>query len=305
MYPIHRILVAIKDPRAGGVGMLEKVAQLARALDADVELFHALCEPVYIDSMGLAEGAYPDFEQDARKACLTQLERVASRLRRKGVLSSTAAEWDFPAYEAIVRRAARTDANLIVADCHAHAHHAPWLLRFTDWELVRLACVPVLLLKSHRAYKHPRILAALDPGRAFGKPADLDGQILHIGGAVADALQGTLHAVHGYGPVIANEGAAAAGLQQVLRWEGLPAKRRHLLAQDGCTAIETVARQIGSAVVVMGAISRHGMSRMVIGNTAERLLDRLDCDALIVKPAGFRNRITRASRGMPVVTVPA
>ncbi|MFL2545895.1 MAG: universal stress protein [Candidatus Rariloculaceae bacterium] len=40
-------------------------------------------------------------------------------------------------------------------------------------------------------------------------------------------------------------------------------------------------------LIVMGAISRSGMDRVFLGNTAERVLDQLACDLLIVKPEGF------------------
>ena len=58
-----------------------------------------------------------------------------------------------------------------------------------------------------------------------------------------------------------------------------------------------------SDIVVMGAMSRSGLKRMLIGNTAERLLDRLPCDLLIVKPAEFANRIPRGCRGPRVLAV--
>jgi universal stress protein E len=40
--------------------------------------------------------------------------------------------------------------------------------------------------------------------------------------------------------------------------------------------------------VVMGAISRSGLKGLFLGNTAEDVLDRLHCDLVIVKPAGFK-----------------
>jgi len=41
-------------------------------------------------------------------------------------------------------------------------------------------------------------------------------------------------------------------------------------------------------VMVMGAVSRRGLDRIFLGSTAERVLDRLPCDLLIVKPEGFQ-----------------
>jgi universal stress protein E len=43
----------------------------------------------------------------------------------------------------------------------------------------------------------------------------------------------------------------------------------------------------------MGAVSRRGLDRLLIGSTAERTLDRLNCDVLVVKPRGFRTNVPR------------
>jgi len=67
-------------------------------------------------------------------------------------------------------------------------------------------------------------------------------------------------------------------------------------------AIEVTARKYNSAIVVMGALSRSGLKRFFIGNTAESLLDSLPCDVLIVKPDGFSSPVQRRRRG-PSVSV--
>ncbi|MFN1208936.1 hypothetical protein ACKXGD_18600, partial [Enterococcus lactis] len=45
-------------------------------------------------------------------------------------------------------------------------------------------------------------LAAIDPAHALEKPAKLDSEILGAARAFTDALQGPLHAVHAYMPII-------------------------------------------------------------------------------------------------------
>jgi universal stress protein E len=37
-------------------------------------------------------------------------------------------------------------------------------------------------------------------------------------------------------------------------------------------------------MVVIGTIGRTGLSAAIIGNTAEHVIDRLDCDVLALKP---------------------
>jgi len=52
-------------------------------------------------------------------------------------------------------------------------------------------------------------------------------------------------------------------------------------------AILRVVEGVHPDLVVMGTIARGGIAGMLVGNTAERLLQRLDCSLLTVKPADF------------------
>jgi universal stress protein E len=63
----------------------------------------------------------------------------------------------------------------------------------------------------------------------------------------------------------------------------LPLGNIHLEVGGVRGSICNVASQVHADVVVMGAMSRNGFTRAFIGNTAEEVLERLPCDALIVK----------------------
>ncbi|HET7755723.1 MAG TPA: universal stress protein [Steroidobacteraceae bacterium] len=318
MRRIRRILVAIKDPGAGKSPAVMRAAQLAHALGAELALFQAISAPTYVD-LGVAQpgSAMADIERTTRSACLARLEATARPLRRAGLRVTVSAAWDYPVYEAIIREAARFGADLIVAERHAGRHLAAGFLHLTDWELLRLSPRPVLLVKRPGSYRRPVVLAAVDPDHAYAKPVRLDQTVLQMGAAVAGALRGTLHAVHAYAPlpvaafaqgVLSGRDArrlqaeasraAARKLERAVRTVGVPRARRHLVGRHPADAIEQVAARTGSALVVMGAIARSGLKRLVIGNTAERVLDRLPCDLLIVKPAKAAARVPRARRGV-------
>jgi nucleotide-binding universal stress UspA family protein len=57
-----------------------------------------------------------------------------------------------------------------------------------------------------------------------------------------------------------------------------------------------------ASIVVMGAISRSGLKGFFIGNTAERVLDSLNCDVLVVKPTNFKQRVARSLRGVKLLS---
>jgi universal stress protein E len=322
MRSIRRILVAVKDTEAKSNAALVKAAQLARALGARIEIFHGIATPMYVDGYGPSSIELPTIERNMRDQTLARLEKMAARLRREHIQVTVAAEWDFPVYEAIVRRATQIGADLIVADQHEGRHTLAGLLHLTDWELLRLSPMPVLLVKSRGTYRNPVVMAAVDPGHTFSKPAKLDQKILTAASTVSRALKGTLHALHAYVPFpyaadpntlinqeaverLEREAAAAAqrALDRTLRKTTIRKPQRHLVGRHPADAIAQTAREIHSSIVVMGAVSRSGINRLFIGNTAERVLDLLSCDILVVKPERFASRVPRARRGVRLVAV--
>ena len=47
-----------------------------------------------------------------------------------------------------------------------------------------------------------------------------------------------------------------------------------------------------SDLLVMGTIARTGIAGFIVGNTAERLLPRIPCSVLAIKPEGFVSPVT-------------
>jgi universal stress protein E len=322
MRPIRRILVAVKDPTAKSLPAVTKGAQLARAFGAHLELFHGISTPLYVDTYSYQE-SLEEIERRMKAARVAELEKIAAGLRRQDLSVSVAAAWDFPVYEAIVRHSVRNKIDLIVAERHAKPHVVPGLLQLTDWELLRTSPVPVLLVKTAAPYKHPVVLAAVDPAHTLSKPAKLDDEILRLGKAFSAALRGPLHAVHAYIPIIPEtlprhlasdeavkklhaQTAAAARhrLSRAVLAAGVSRPRAHLVGRHPIDAIEQTAHKIHSDIVVMGAISRSGIKRFFFGNTAEALLDSLACDLLIVKPGHFAARVPKRVRGVRFVVTP-
>jgi universal stress protein E len=327
MRSIRRILVAVKEPGSRATpAMINKAAQLARALGARLELFHALTTPVYADTFIYGDRSFGDITKEMQRSAVERLEALAARLkghgRQRRVQISVAAEWDTPAYEAIIRRAQATKVDLIVAERHAGRHIVASLLHLNDWELLRRSAVPVLLVKIPGSYKRPSVLAAIDPGHRLAKPARLDQGILSMSSAVTAALGGRLHVVHAYVPVPSGRRptdaldpetaarinaktavAARDRFERALAGVTIPRSRRLLIDLPPTEAIIQAADSVRSDIVVMGAVSRSGLRRWMVGNTAESVLDRLSCDLLIVKPPRFRSGVARRPSGPRLVPV--
>ncbi len=322
MKNLRRILVAIKSPAARAQPALRKAAQIAAASGARLTLFHAITAPVYMDAFAIEGMTLQQTQRQWRARAEARLEKLAEPLRQEGIAVDVSCEWDFPAYEAIIRRAARSDADLIVAERHATRHVLPWLLRFNDWELLRRSPVPVLLIKRPQAYRKTAVLAAIDPSHSFAKPARLDAEILAAANLMALTLNGTLHVAHAWQGVTmpmeleslaaglnvtANKRArseARAAFAAALKSAGISKARRHFIAGNPVDVLPALTRKHRAGIVVMGAVSRSGLKRLVVGNIAEQVLDSLSCDVLVLKPTDFKTRVRSKVRGVQLVPTP-
>jgi universal stress protein E len=316
-FRIRRILVAIRDERRAPRGPLRKAAALARANGAHIELFHAINEPEALDTLrrGYVAGRQArEISDSLRRHALKRLERLAALKEFEGLKVSCAATWDFPSHEAIVRRALATNADLVVASAQPAEIGGRWLLANTDWELIRHCPCSVLISKTREGWRRPAIIVALDPFHAHEKPAALDRQILRAGKYLARELRGALHTFHAYMPLTiiapAPAGQALAVslppeaeqvhaaqlgrvFDRVSARAGVSPRRRHLemgITQD---ELARVVGETGAGLVVMGAVSRTGLKRLFIGSTAERAIDHLACDVLVVKPSTFQTIVPK------------
>jgi len=325
MQPIRRILVAVKDPTARALPAVNKAAQIAKGLKAQLTLFHDIATPLYAEALQGRDVDLKAWQREVQTARREQLEKLAARVRKHGIDVDVAADWDFPPYEAIIRKAQRISADLLVVENHhgTGRHPARWLLAYTDWELLRLCPIPVLLVKNRRLYHRPRVLAAIDPSHAHAKPSNLDRQILRAGVQLVHALHGELHALHAVLPTmpvvpampdgpLADIGADRAEIEAAARdklakaVDGFDVKRSHCHLVEGRPndVIPRTARRERCSIVAMGVVSRSGLKRFFIGNTAEFVMDAVNADILVVKPPDFASRVPRTGRGVQILSLP-
>jgi universal stress protein E len=80
-------------------------------------------------------------------------------------------------------------------------------------------------------------------------------------------------------------------LGQVVGQHDLPAQRIHLEQGSAMDVLPRVVERLGADVLVMGAVSRSRLQELFVGSTAERVLDRIACDVLVVKPGDFLEKL--------------
>jgi universal stress protein E len=72
--------------------------------------------------------------------------------------------------------------------------------------------------------------------------------------------------------------------RELTDFHGIDRAKTHLLSGLTHEELPALSRELNASVVVMGAVARNRLKRLFIGATAERTLERLPCDSLIIKP---------------------
>ncbi|MGI9245987.1 MAG: universal stress protein, partial [Steroidobacteraceae bacterium] len=78
-----------------------------------------------------------------------------------------------------------------------------------------------------------------------------------------------------------------AAIRALADAQGIPERQVRVLQGAAAELLPRLAETSHAAVLVMGGIARGRLKEAIIGSTAERVLDRLSCDVLVVKPADF------------------
>jgi nucleotide-binding universal stress UspA family protein len=189
--------------------------------------------------------------------------------------------------------------------------------------LLRKCPCPVWLVKPGGSANYGTILASVDLDLEGDPPevAELNRRILALASSLALSDFAALHVLHvwdapGEGIIRSwSEDPELAALNYVQgererRELGMEELRRtlgkalgaaatgylsphfHLIKGAPPEAIPAMAARLQADLVVMGTLGRTGIAGLIIGNTAEAVLEQLQCAVLAVKPHGFISPVT-------------
>ncbi len=316
MKAINRVLVVL-DPHLAPTAKAQPA--IARGLAVASAVGAELCLTLIQYDQYLAGSRFgkPQDTEAAREKFVATWQRwldgAKAALDVRGCKNiTTHLDWDNPWHDGIIRQVMRLQPDLVIKDVHHHPRWGKALFTNTDWHLVRECPAPLMMLKSGKWHKPPRIMAAVDPMHERDKPAALDHRILDHAEALCEAVEGDLRVFHSYVPSLNLIPVEAGGIpmdlpyeQNVEQIEKAHRKALEELIGDRKVAPDNVFMEPGQPadtllarieedkldLVVMGAVARGALKRLFLGSTAEKIFGELTCDLLIVKPADFKSPV--------------
>lgn len=289
MKTIAAILVATDFSEAAQLA-IQRAAQLGQEHHADLEILHV------VEELPPEEECQPSETLDAAKR---ELAKLATTIVSAGGLSRQKVEQGKD-FVAIIHRARQIQAGLIVIG--AHGDHAPSSSFFgtTAQKLARKSSIPLLVVKQSPQLPYRRLLVATDLSTASR-------QAMEFAMTVAPQAEIDLLHVHqfwgesrlslaGAGPEdrsryrLQYEASVSTMLKEWLEEIDLGGRRVDLHVRQGNPAlvISHLAAEREADLVVMGTTGRSGLPYILLGSVAEKVMQIVPCDALVVRPQGFR-----------------
>ena len=299
MSVFNKVLIALDvyhdfrdDPEHQPLEITKTMAMIGNRVDAQIYLVGCGFEEFLHDS-------YSNFGPDAvkqRKEFCAEMERrlemFSNTLESKGFKVECRAHWTYPRYEQIVKEAQELDVDLIVQHVNMRQPHELHNLSHDSWQLVKTCNKPLLLIRDEAWPKEPVILAAVDPVHSHHKPLGLDYAILNAATETRKLIGGTINVVHAFSASalgFASPGSIleihSKAMDELLTDYAIPSHAVHLRDERPVNAILQVQDALHANIVVLGALSRSRLSEAIIGNTADRLLNFVKSDLLIIKPS--------------------
>jgi len=285
------ILVPL-DGSENALSALPYATAVARACGTGIEL------------LAVANGA-PDLQNDRLRSLVVQgltvhLQHIAEHLHVNGIAAETCVRFGDPA-ETILMQAEKRRARAVVLATHGRGGIDRWLLGSVADTVVRQAVCPVLTVAPQRAragstrWWPRRLLVPVDGSPQSEQALPAAYELAAAFGAevvLARVYPWTTTVTEGYAVMLADAAAldheamqTAALALRALRDTAPPgvSVRDVMLRGDAAERLIGLAEADAIDLIVMTSHGRHGVSRLLLGSVADRLI-RSGRPTLVIHP---------------------
>jgi len=287
----HNTILAILELDSDPDRLVQRATWIARAFECDIHLVLFEPENALLSKLFSVSSEVKSLRREVQGAQERIVEEYADTIRASGVVVETSVLQLRPLGDQILTIADAVKPKVVVKATQYHSIAERSVLVDTDWQLMRTCLYPLWFVKADEIPDRPVIVAAVDPGHSHDKPAALDKEIVGAANVVAAATGGEVHLVHTY-EVLAELGVAATwavkaeklavdeiearmkdehrkALDKLAAENEIDVESAHLLPGRAHEVLPAFTREKSAGVFVMGALSRWGIKKLVIGSTAE------------------------------------
>ena len=294
------ILIVI-DPEETEQSALNRAKEIP--VDADVKFK----VDYYVDAVPVLASASHSVDVHYKKEH-EWLEDAVKPLRDAGYTVVTEVIPFTRLYEEIIKSANRFRADFVFKPMRQHGALKRVFYTSTDWNLIRLCPIPLLMVSDQASDHGKPVVAAIDVGDKDKAHKELNDVVLSQAELLAQVLGSQIHAIYAYGPAIVSGRTAVADplayqiardryddylkmAKEMATAHNIPCDNVHLREGAPEIVVNEYADEVNAGVIVLGTVARSGAAGLFVGNTAEGVLERSRTDVFVVKQPGFKTPV--------------
>lgn len=303
---IYNKILAVADINSDQQPALARAVQLAKRSQSvpKVTLFLA----IYDFSYDMTSMLSSDEREAMRRGVIQQRETWLRNLSNSYLDDAIELEvkvvWHNRPYEAIIAEVFAGHHEIVVKATRKHDVLESIIFTPTDWHLLRKCPAPVLLIKDAHWPENANIMACVHLGSETPAHLALNEDMANRVTSISQRMNATPYLVNAYPITPANitielpefdpnSYSDAVRAHHLTSMKALRQKyhlpEEQTIVEQGVPeeVITQSAQKLNAAMVILGTTGRTGLSAIFIGNTAEHVIDRLNCDVLALKPEGY------------------
>lgn len=291
-------ILVVADRGPADSGLLVKAARLAKRFGARLELLVCDSEHAYALEHAYEQSGVETVRQHCVADALAYLARLKGSAATQDIEVSIDASCHSPLYEGIVRKVLSSRPGLVIKSAGDVDAQGRPTFDANDWQLMRACPVSLMLTRGRRWRARPCLAAAVDVSDE--ETEGLAKLILQNAHSMTRPGEGELEVIYAQSAATGATAAQAhvAAMDRLIERSHLDRADVHILAGDPEQVLPAFARQRDYDVLVLGALAHRAGPAAPVGSLTSRLVDALDCDFVLVKPACYRSPVARpASAG--------
>ncbi|GHE83994.1 universal stress protein UspE [Thalassotalea profundi] len=300
----YQKILTIFDPTTEDQKAFERSIELAKKTNATITAFLSIYDFSYEMTTMLSSE-----EREAMRASVIKdrelwiAEKIAA-VDNEGLIIDSKVIWHNRPFEPIIEQVINEGYDIVIKGTHEHDKLKAVIFTPTDWHILRKCPCPVLLVKDHSWPKDGNILAAINVGSDEEEHISLNKIITEEALNLAKLIDANVHLVNSFPGTPVNiaieipefnaneynesmlnhhQTAMAAHAKEF----NIDSNNTHVSEGLPEDVIQNKALSLDAELVILGTIGRTGLSAALIGNTAEHVIDGLNCDVLALKPEGY------------------
>ena len=290
------ILIVI-DPEESNYTALERIKEIPATADVDYKV------DLYFDAAPVtARKVNSNSLRESIAAKQAAVDKLVTPYKEMGYRITTSVIQIHRLYEDIIKSARDYKADFVFKSVRQHAPLKRMFYTSTDWNLIRMCPTALLLVRDQGTVRGKPVIASVNIDDEDPEHQELNRIVLAQANALAEVLGAKVHLIYAYGPaVVMGDGADPMAYQIAKDKHDAEFKKAKALAsvnnvlasntklREGtpATIVTEYGEEISAGIIVLGTVARSGASGLLIGNTAESMLEKTHRDMFVIKLESF------------------